>query len=258
MTEDTKPMNLLNMIEKSSVHLFVFNKDTNEPIQYGSGCIVAYQKRLFLLSVNHVIRMKDVETYALIETGLPPKDGQIPFYRVGGFMFFDVFKLHGMETKEFERMTLSQEDPLDVTFAEVKNDIRLLQKGFNWFGHEITQGEKVFPILDHATVPTTDDYYGFFGHIRPDVFDNKVIKSEVVFHLNLTYQGTYNRFHLFNTTEIIEDESLFEGTSGAPIINSSGQLVGLVCSFNKGTNSVFAFPIDYCKQLIDISTQSGF
>ncbi len=250
-------MTLLNFIEKASVNLFVFNSATNEPIQYGSGCIVLYRDRRFLLTVNHVIRIKDIETYTLIETGLPLKDDQTPFYRVGGFMFFDVFKLHGIETKNIDRITLSEEDPLDVTFAEVKDDIRLLQKGFNWGGIEIPAGEKFMLKLDHAVLPTTDDYYGFFGHIKHDVFDN-VMKSEIIFHLDLTYKGTYNRFHLFNTTEIIEDESLFAGTSGAPIINKSGQLVGLVCSINKDTKSVFAFPIDYCKQLLDISIQSGF
>jgi hypothetical protein len=120
-------------------------------------------------------------------------------------------------------------------------------------GIEISEGPRVYPVLERAAMPDKDDYYGFSGYIRSDVMEN-IIKSEFVFHLNLTYQCTSkDGYHLFKTEEQIRSYEDFAGTSGAPIINSKGQIVGLVSRVLPGTTSVFAFPIERCKMLMDVS-----
>lgn len=55
--------------ECKTYDLIIFDGGTSKPIQYGSGCIASYRNRLFVLSVNHVTRIRGIETYALIETG---------------------------------------------------------------------------------------------------------------------------------------------------------------------------------------------
>jgi hypothetical protein len=250
-------MTLLNLMAKSTVQLVVFDCATKKPIQFGSGCIALYKDRLILLSVNHVTRIKGVKTYTLIETGLPPKEGQGLYYSTGGLIYFDTFKMNGVETGEIERMTISEEDPADITFTGVKKDIQLFQKGFVYNGFEIEDGPRVFPALEESTTPLEKDCFGYFGYIKQEIIDDKILKAEVTFKLDLKYQGTYNRFHLFNTPEEIRKKEDYEGTSGAPIFNSDGQLVGLVCSVNEGSKSLFAFPIDYCRSLIDISIECG-
>ena len=252
-----EPMNLINLIAKSSVHLIVFEKQTNKPIQYGSGCIASYKNKLFAISVNHVTQIRGKETYTLIETGLPSKDGQTPYYRLGELVYFDVFKAHGIDTGDFNQMTFSKEEPLDITFTTLKDEVFLKQKGFTYYGQEITEGQKVFLNLDYSTEPKQEDYFGFFGHIKHDIFDDQIIKSKVTFKIGLSYKGTHDRFHLFYTPDIIKEYEDYAGTSGAPILNEEGQLVGLVCSVIKNSHSLFAFPVDYCKQLIDISLESG-
>ncbi|MCH8535818.1 MAG: hypothetical protein LAT51_12165 [Flavobacteriaceae bacterium] len=254
---EAEPMDLINVIAKSSVHLIVFDKETNQPLQYGSSCIAMYKDKLFVISVNHVTRIKGKETYTLIETGLPVKDGKVSYYSTGGLVYFDVFKANNIETGNIEQLTFSEEEPLDITFTTVKDDVLLLQKGFNYNGHEITEGQKIILKLDYTAKPKHDLYFGFFGHINHDIYADKVIKSEVTFKLDLIYKGLYNKFHLFNTQEEIKKYEDYAGTSGAPIIDEKGQFVALACSVIVGTKSVFAFPIDYCKQLMDLSIDSG-
>jgi hypothetical protein len=257
LTTTYEPMNLLNLIAKSSVHLIVFDQQTNQPIQYGSGCLVSYKGKLLVLSVNHVTRLKGIETYALIETGLPTKEGQTPFYSTGGLVYFDKFRGLNIDTKDISQITFEEEEPLDITFTSVKADILLMQKEFEYEGEKITAGQKVILNLDLADDPKSEHYFGFFGHIKHDIFDNQIIKSEVTFKLDLSFQSTTkDRFHLFHANEIIKSKKDYAGTSGAPILNQEGQLVGLACSIIVGTKSVFAFPINYCKQLIDISIDS--
>lgn len=249
--------NLINLIAKSSIHLIVFDRATNEPIQFGSGCLARYRDRLLVLSVNHVTRITGIDTYTLIETGLPPVDGMSPFYSTGGLIYYDTFRVNGIETGEVRQMTISEDEPLDITFTSIPEDIEIIQKPFEFFGIPITEENKVILNLDYAIDPIEGDYYGLFGHINNEVRNGMLIHSEVTFKLDLKYQGTFNRFHLFQTPEPIRSEKEYCGTSGAPILDSEGRLVGLNCSVNVGTTSLFAFPISYCKQLIDISIDNG-
>ena len=249
-------MNLLNLIARSTVHLVIMDKATHEPVRYGSGCVVKYRNKLIVLSVDHVTRIRGLQTYALIETGGPAKDGQISWYSTGGLVCFDQFKLEGIGTGDLSRVTISEEDPLDVTFTAVKDDIVLMQKGFIYYGEEIEGGQKVFPVLDYATLPDAKEEFGFCGFIKHDIF-GKTIKSDITIKLGLSYRETSDGFHLFNTPDLVTDIAEYEGTSGSPIFDFEGRLVGLVCIVLENSRSVWAFPIDYCRRLIDIAIDSG-
>jgi hypothetical protein len=252
------PTNLLELIAKSSVHLVIFNKQTEKPIQYGSGCLAWYREKLFILSVDHVTRIKGVETYARIETGLPAENGLTPFYQTGALVVFDVFKPNHTGTDENTPLTFEKDDPLDITFTTVQPGIAFLQRPFEFMEMPISGGSKIILNLDHAVEPEADDYFGFFGQIQHDVFDEKLIISKGTFKLDLVYTGTSrDGYHNFLYPEVIASKKAFEGTSGAPIINSKGQLVGLASSVLENTRSVFAFSIGYCKKLIDTAIAQG-
>lgn len=246
-------MNLLNAIAKTTLQIIIFDKATREPVQFGSGCIAFYQNRPFLITVDHVVRIQNQSTYACIVTGLPPKNGLIPYLTVGGFMNFLSVSLDGLATGDPKSVSVSRTEDLDIAFAPVpKEHLSLQNRGFSYQGFEISEGPKIYPILEHAATPDEEDYYGFSGYIRTDVIEN-IIRSEFVFKLNLTYQGTSeDGYHLFKTEEEIHDED-FAGTSGAPVINSKGQVVGFVSRVLPGSKSVFAFSIDRCRMLMDVS-----
>ena len=162
-------MNLLNLIAKSSIHLIVFNRATNEPIQFGSGCLVKYRDKLIVLSVNHVTQIEGVDTYTLIETGLPPVEGESPFYSTGGLIYFDTLRVNGIETGDLRQMTYSEEEPLDITFTSIPEDIQIIQKPFEYLGEAITEEGKIILNLEYATDPLETDYYGLFGHINNEI-----------------------------------------------------------------------------------------
>jgi hypothetical protein len=254
--EELAQMNLLNLIASSTVHLIVFDQSTRTPLQFGSGFVAGYRDRLIVISADHVTRLKGKDVYTLIETGLPSENGQTLFYNIGGLVFFDAFAVDKVKTMEAAQLALYGGEPLDVTFTSMGKDIKLIQKGFTYLGEEIDEGSKVFPVLEHATIPREDGEFGFCGFIHNQVFGEEIIKSEITFQLGLEYKGTYSGYHLFNTPEVIKDKHEFEGTSGAPIFNQEGQLVGLVCNVLENSKSVFAFPIDYCMQLIDLAIEN--
>lgn len=250
-------MDIINLIAKSSQHLIMCRPSDMEPMGFGSGCIVKYKDRMFLLSVAHVTDKDKLAT--CIETGLPPKDLQTPLYSVGAMCYFDMYKvpdnIKEIEVKKFEDLNLTFDETLDITFCELKEEIPLLQPEWDFGAYKIEKGPKCYLNLDEAGVPETDKLHGLCGRVRHD-FKGLQMISKPTLKLDLTYVGTYGRFHLFNSPETITDADDYRGCSGAPILDETGKLVGLAQSVVENSNSIFAFSIDECKKLLDIAIET--
>lgn len=250
-------MDIINLIAKSSQHLIMCRPSDMEPMGFGSGCIVLYKERKFLLSVSHVTDHDDLGT--CIETGLESKDLQTPLYSVGSMCYFDSYKVPAnileQEIKSFEDLGLDFDETLDITFCEIREEVPLLQPEWDFGAYKIEKGVKVYLNLDLAGSPEKGKLHGLCGRIRHD-FKGLQMISKPTLKLDLEFQGTYGRFHLFNTPEIISDADDYRGCSGAPILDESGKLVGLAQSVSEGSNSLFAFSIEECRKLLDLAIET--
>ena len=228
-----------------------------EPMGFGSGCLVLYKDRKFLLSVAHVTDYDGLAT--CIETGLPPKDLQAPLYSIGSMCYFDTFKVPNnikeIEVKRFADLNLNFDETLDITFCEVKEEFSLLQPEWDFGAYKIESGPKVYLNLEESGSPDKDKFHGLCGRVRHD-FKGLFIMSKPTLKLDLTFVGTFGRFHLFNTPDTISDADDYRGCSGAPILDETGKLVALAQSVVEGTNSIFGFSIEECKRLLDFAIQT--
>lgn len=228
-----------------------------EPMSFGSGCLVQYNDRKYLLSVAHVT---DIENYgACIETGLPSKDLQTPLYSVGSLCYFDSYKVSShisqIEIMKIEDLGLEFDETLDVTFCEIKEEFPIIQPEWDFEGYKIEAGPKCYLNLNAAGKPEEDKLFGLFGRIRHD-FKGLQMTIQPTLKLDLTYIGSFGRFHLFKTLEVISDADDYRGCSGAPILDESGKLVGLTQSVIEGSNTVFAFSIEECIRLLDLAIET--
>ena len=57
---------------------------------------------------------------------------------------------------------------------------------------------------------------------------------------------------LFNTKDEIEDETDWEGLSGSPVLSEDGECVGVLCSVNENTKSVWVMTINKVRMLIEV------
>jgi len=115
---------------------------------------------------------------------------------------------------------------------------------------------KVYLNFDEAGLPDITKLHGFCGRVKHDFKGLRMI-SKPTLKLDLSFIGTYGRFHLFNTPDVISaDADDYRGCSGAPILDETGKLVGLAQSVVEGSNSIFAFSIDECKRLLDIAIET--
>lgn len=252
-------MDIINLIAKSSLHIIMVRPSDNEPMAFGSGCIVSYKGRYFLLSVAHVTDINGLTT--CIETNQPPVDLHTPIYSVGTMCYFDEYKIPKdkklEEIKAFEELLVNFDDTLDVTFCEIKQHITLLQPEWDFGAYKIEKGEKVSLNLEEGGLPEKGKLFGLCGRVRQDL-NGAQLKSQPTLKLDLEYRGTKGRFHYFLTPELIKDVDDYSGCSGSPILDEDGKLVALTSSVMKNTKLIFGFSIDECKRLLDLAIETKF
>lgn len=255
-------MDNITLTVSSSLHLMMFdinkNGNTWQPCGFGSGCIVQYRERHFLLSVAHVTDIANASV--CIETGQPAVNQTTPVYNVGAMCYFDEYKVAPpileQGVKELEDLLKDPQGTVDATFCEIKEPITLLQPAMDFGDYQIGAGSKAFLVLDEAGRPEQNREYGFFGWVRQAVGE-KTIAYQATLKLGLKYKKTDGRFHIFLAPDIINDADDYRGCSGAPILDDEGKLVGLVCKVHSGTKRVFAFSIDECRRLLDNALTMG-
>ena len=255
-------MDNISLIVSSSLQLLMFDINESDntwtPLAFGSGCLVKYKERYFLLSVAHVTDI--AEAYVCIETGQLSVGQTTPMQCVGGMCYFDEYKVapHLVEqgVKELEDLLKDPQGTVDVTFCEIKKLEALLQPAMNFGAYQIEAGAKAYLILEQAGKPAFNKQYGFSGRVRQQV-GGKIIAAVPVLKLGLKYKKTEGRFHIFLAPQIINDADDYRGCSGAPILDEEGMLVGLVCKVHTGTKRVFAFSIEECRRLLDNALALG-
>ena len=144
--EEENELDYINFITAASQQIVIVEPATIEPVAFGSGCIVYYKDRTFLLSVAHVT---NIDGYAAcLETNLPPQENKSSIYSVGSMCYFDQYKLSRnfsqLDIKGFEDLGAFFDKTLDITFCEIKENLTILQPEINFGTYRVNKGRKSF------------------------------------------------------------------------------------------------------------------
>jgi len=239
---------------KSSIQVFTADPANPKPEGFGSGCLVKYLDRLFFISVFHVTRG---ELTTFLEPNLPSSKEGTPLAPIGGLCSFDLFKLtEGIDIKEFEDLLQNPLETLDITFAEIKHPIELLQPAMDFGFFKIEEGPKVQLYLENVAEPNKETTYGFYGKVKPK-YKGIYLEMTPTLKDRLKFYRTNKYFHIFLAPEIIKDKADYQGCSGAPILDDDGNLVALACQIRVGTKMIYGFSIQECIKLLKISLDTG-
>ncbi len=244
---------------RASIQIYMLQKKKHMAEVFGTGFIIKYKEDFFLLSVSHVTDYKDL--IVTLETNLPPENGIVPLLPVGGLVHYSLITLAQDVTGQDVLDALEEGGKrLDVTFARLKERPKLMQNDivFKDFMH-IEGKSKMFIDLDSDSIgePDKSEIYGFFGKVKPKYDDEGMLRMEPTLKNNLKYQGSDKYFHRFIAPKIINSKEDYEGCSGAPILNSSGQLVALACKIREKTQLIYGFSAKECINLLDISIKTN-
>lgn len=240
-------------IIRSSVQVFLVNPDRPQPEGFGSGCILQYNGNKYLLSVRHVT---DYDLTTTLETNLPPDRTTTPIKPVGGLLYFDQIKLgENFTPKELLEELDKGGDKLDITFGKIQEPLELLQKEIDFGAFKIEAGKKLILEETNITTPSKNDIYGFYGNVRHS-YNGLYLQYLPELKNHLTYHRTTGNFHVFLSPQIIKDKYDYKGCSGAPILDSNGNVVALACKVKVDSKLIYGFSVQECMRLLKISIET--
>ena len=111
-------------------------------------------------------------------------------------------------------------------------------------------------------IPTKTEKYGFAGFIHGRLLSNSTSKfnvalyQELAYYDNLKYKKTNDDYYIFSLPNENYGHDNFQGTSGAPILDSNGNLVSLVACGHPSKDGkewiIYGFNLAKYKTMIDI------
>lgn len=250
------PILIHELIIRSSLQVMLAKTEDMKPIGFGTGCIIVYKGKKFLVSVAHVTDHEGLTV--MLETNLPSDESRTPLKPVGGLCTFDLLKVtKDMDVTKFQELISARDKKkrLDITFAEIKEDIPLLQPAIDFGAFKIAAGSKIYLYMDNIALPENDLEYGFYGKVRHG-YRGLYLQMTPTFKHSLKYTSSNEYFHRFIAPEMITDSADYEGCSGAPILDSLGRLVALACGVYVPSKVIAGFSIHKCKELLDYALQA--
>lgn len=231
------------------------DKLCENPLAFGSGFIVKYQNEQFFVTADHTLHLDDYkydinertgnEYVVSIFTNYSPPDNFLStvLTPLGGFYFMEQFNLEKPEeADELVDITLCKMKAINLQYPFLCDDVQ--------FGKQ----QKLIIPIDCFNEAKTDKNYFVFGQIKTRIEGIRVEREKTVKEC-LRYISKTGDYLLFNTPEIITDMEEWEGLSGSPVISEDGDCVGVLCSVNENSKSIWVMPSAKVKMLLEIAFQ---
>lgn len=162
-------------------------------------------------------------------------------YSPGAFNFFAEMQLGSSEINN-----------IDFAHVEVPNDIEVYFQHLKPTGECVEEFTRTVFSPNFNIKPSVDEIYGFSGEVLPG-FDSN-LNALIVDHrtyLALKYLRAEDSFHFFKLPVSHPGHEHFEGCSGAPIIDSKGNVVALVCGGSTKTHEIRGIALNKYKLALD-------
>ncbi|QHV99306.1 hypothetical protein [Spirosoma endbachense] len=247
----------IERIIKSTVHIVMTNPFTREPESGGSGCIIDYNKTEVLLTVAHVTNM---DAATCIDIGEPTVNNQNKVYSVGAMNYLESFDLNRYNAQISQLQTNSGRIEeknfglIDFSFAKLEHKTNYLQCKIEFNDFTIQSGSKLRIKSDLTDVPDPTAQYGFFGRIKSELgYINNILTLSVneVFYGGLKYIRKIGHYYEFQLPNQINSHTDFRGTSGAPIMDTNGNLLSLVTHGYEGADKLYGIALADFKVGVD-------
>lgn len=175
------------------------------PTAMASGCLAEYLDRRWLLTISH-----DVED--------------------GGNWAVEVRFDVGKGALCYQLGQISFGPGLDLGYVEVPSDLEPRWQPSDDNGNSIADLPRELVTLRFSP-PMEGEEFGFAGNVRPLLEKPggpAIFATKQVAYPGLRYVGDDSEYHLFQLPENRPDGTWLKGTSGSPILDSSGAAVALV------------------------------
>jgi hypothetical protein len=224
----------------SSIPLRQFNH-MRQPVGFASGCLIDYSGKRMILTVAHATDNDknwgiEVRAHENIATQV---------YLVGAMMFLTRRDVLNGTTEE-----------IDFSYATVPNDLQPYHHELDGSQKIIRHVPKVIQVIDFAVRPDADKKYGFFGGTNYTT-EGLLLKSEGRLVIDLKFVGEEGDYYIFLLPVKHPGHRYFRGTSGAPILDSDGKVIALVCGGCEKKHLIYGIALHPYKSALDVETMTS-
>lgn len=212
---DIKEKRILSSIPTNSV-----NENTKLPERMGSGCFIEYKGFVLFLTVYHT-----VNNYSL-NTGIVAD-----FDESNGVKLLSIGLRPPIITGNIKTGKI---DDLDFTYVKCNKMPECYFFILDKLGKIKYKKNRIILQTCLTDIPNLTESYGFAGFIHSCLQPNFTSKfhteifQELAYYDNLKYNGINGDYYIFSLPNKNYGHDNFRGTSGAPILDSKGNLVSLV------------------------------
>ena len=226
----------------SSAQLVRIGPD-NFPNNSASACLADYGGKRILLTVAHAIG--DDGNWAL-QVRFIPQRNRTELRRLGAMNFFAIGNLGASKLKR-----------VDLSFVEIDSSVTAYRQEIDPTNNSI---KSEAPITVHALTldekPHANDTFGFCGMVfatGEEHFGQRYFSGEIRTYSGLSFLRTEGGYHVFKLPFEHPGHEHFKGCSGAPIINSAGIPVALVCEGRVEHDEIWGISLTAYKVPIELT-----
>ncbi len=213
----------------STIPINSIDLKTRIPKSMGSGCFVNYKGCLLFLTVLHTVEVETNITHGIVVDYNLEKSGTL-LCEVNDFC---VCAMGDLWENKVDMIDFAVKK-FSISMPPCKLLINKNNKG------EFERIDRIPLTSDLNITPTTNETYGFCGLIKGKLMENETVLglySTLAYYDNLRYLKSEKCYHIFALENKNYSHKDFQGTSGAPITDSKGNLVSLVMSGCKSSTN---------------------
>jgi len=208
-----------------------------------SGCLTDYRGRRMLLTAAHGVR--DGKRWGVEVKWIPGKGTQI--YGLGPMSF-----LLGWTPEKGEL-------EIDFSFVTVPNDLQPYFQEIEAPGRVLTEVPLTVHEIAFDLLPDKNLTYGFCGNVLPQIEKHPGVTffaCERRIYSGLSYDRSVGGFHVFRLPMAHPGHEHFQGCSGAPVLDQTGRVIGLVCHGDKEANEIWAISVQKYRAALDTELET--
>ncbi len=200
-----------SILINASVPLIQLDSE-NLPIAYASGCLVSYKGKNLILSVFHALRPNEIWS---IQSKFVPGRGTLTI-PLGNMTYLKIIQLDEKKV-----------DDVDFTFKIIAEDVQAFYQEISKEGCILKETQRKITPLNCNIKPMLDYKYGFAG-LRNNKLDGSVKNAELHTEIDLNYIKEDKDYYIFKCNAQYNGPDYYWGCSGAPIMDTFGNIVALL------------------------------
>jgi len=227
---------LTHYIKLSSIPLRKLDRN-RMPIRFAAGCLIDFKKKRLLLTVQHATG--DMGNWA-VEVRYEPSKGT------------RLFPLNAMTFLASTSINNPKFQDIDFSYVSVPKNFVSYFQVIKPNGQIVLEEKRKVCLAEFDEEPKRTESYGFSGYVMPTRISNALIMVHKIY-LDLKYIGIEDDYYIFKLPMRYPGHEHFQGCSGAPIIDTRGKAVALVCKGDIDKNQIYGISLKKYKIALEVT-----